>query len=125
MESLIGYEASQERADKINAAIVEILQTARSDRGLRARLEQEGVDLALLDQSSDPMFAASPGGQGFEPVSTGIFVVYAARFGYRVATDVWSRIILPRLEDQFGEGFLQGGTPAPDKPTAKKKKNRK
>jgi hypothetical protein len=110
MERLISYASSTATAEQINSEISEVLRKATTDARLKSQFEALGLNAGTLE-GEEPVLEAKPRGPGFEPVSGGILVVFGARFGYKVASDLWSRIFLPQLELRFGTGVLKGSEP--------------
>jgi hypothetical protein len=122
LEPLMNYETSTASAEAINDEIARILREASTDDERRAEFGALGVNPQALAVRGRPMLVAEARGSGVEPLSTGIAIVYATRFAYRVTNDVWVQIIMPELERRFGRGALQGGQPAPKKPKRTKKR---
>lgn len=92
-------------ASKIEAALDEVWIELQSDPDALREANAMGVDLnALASTPREQAITVSSRASGFGPEA--ILIAFLP-LAVKVAGDLWSRIILPRLEQKLGRGSLK------------------
>jgi hypothetical protein len=89
--------------EAVNAEIARAWEDLQNDERLRAKVIAEGADLADLGTvDKDAAIAVStPSGLAAETIIVAFLPV-----AVKIATDVWTHIILPRLKRKFGDDAI-------------------
>lgn len=90
--------------DDVAAEVARALQDLQNDSALRDRLSSEGIDIATIGETklSEIIAVRSPE-SGFAAET--VFIAFLP-LAVKVATDIWSKLILPRLERKYGADAL-------------------
>ena len=76
------------------------------DEDFAAEVRAEGIDLtSLASYSRDQVITVTKEGHGFDPVATALVVAFSPVLA-RVAKDLWTKILLPRILQKKGKNTL-------------------
>jgi hypothetical protein len=101
----------KERAD-VEAEIRDAIRDIQSGR-YDIELKQVGIDRADLSRADEKLYEINSGQYltGAEWAIVYIVAKPLAILGVKALTDIWTRIILPRLENRYGSGRVRRDPP--------------
>jgi hypothetical protein len=105
MEEAIRYSYKEVDQQQLESELDTLWQQLKED-DLAAEARAEGIDLSsLAGYSRDQVITVTKEGHGFDPVTTALVVAFAP-VAARVAKDLWTKILLPRILRNKGKNAL-------------------
>lgn len=98
------YTAAGISVDDLSAEIDKVWKELGTNPQLRKQAADAGIDVSALPPTVP--ITVRREGAGLDPATTAIVVAFAP-VAAKIASDVWTHIILPRIKRQKGEDALK------------------
>lgn len=100
------YSRGQLSAEQIQQEIAKFWAELETSSTLQAELTSAGINPRLLgDSNPSDAITVRVGSSGVDPVSVSLIIVFAPTAN-RVAKDVWTTVLLPRIRRRWGDNAI-------------------
>jgi hypothetical protein len=104
------YHIGTRTADQLSEDVAEFWRTYDRDPELRGDVAKAGIDAAAIaevDRDTSIRFSEDA---GLDPLTVTLIVTFAP-VAATVTRDLWTKVILPRIERRWGNGSVGGSKP--------------
>jgi hypothetical protein len=106
-EPTITYLLSGIPVSKFRQEVELLLEKLRSDSGLQAEAIAAGMDPATLDELDRRAISVEDKGAYLDPITVAIIVKILIPVGGKVALDLWTNVLLPRVKQRLGSEAIK------------------
>jgi hypothetical protein len=106
-EPTITYLLRGVPVSKFQQEVQSLLEQLRSDSGLRKEAIAAGMNPAALEKLDARAISVEDKGAYLDPITVAIIVKILIPVGGKVAIDLWTKVLLPRVKQRLGSEAIK------------------